>query len=69
MALGINLASDISNGIDSSKTGQIKHEEIFEILEMIVGVHVRYFKFMFSKKATKNYKIFTVDLMFKVHVF
>lgn len=22
------------------KTGQIKHEEIFEILEMMVGVHV-----------------------------
>ena len=31
------------NLIDSSKTGQIKHEEIFEILELMVGVHVRYF--------------------------
>ena len=27
--------------IDSSKSGQISHEEIFEILEMMVGVHVR----------------------------
>ena len=29
------------NMIDSSKTGQITHDEIFDLLEMMVGAHVR----------------------------
>ena len=30
------------NMIDSSKTGQITHDEIFDLLETMVGAHVRY---------------------------